>query len=479
MNYNMSVQEFLSTEVDYEDFAAYVYKECTKLNIDFNLLRVFEKISKPANKNVSLPQTNRSIKGASLNVSPEELKGLPFSFKDCICTKNMTTSAGAKILENYKPVFDATVVQKLKAAGGAVLGKTQQDSFGFGTFSTNCDFSTPRNPLDPKRSCGGSSGGAAALAKAAKFPHIAIAESTGGSISCPAAFCQVFGLTPTYGLVSRYGLIDYANSLDKIGVLTKNIHDIALGLTLIAGHDPKDSTSLNHDNKDYTKYLNKSDLKGIKIGVPNEYFQNISQEVEKHVRNALEKAEHLGAELIDVSLPNTKHALASYYILASCEASTNLAKYCGLRYGAQRRINKGESFNNYYTEIRTKNFNTETKRRIILGTFARMSGYRNAYYLKALQARTLIINDFRTAFRQCNILAAPTMPIQAPKFSEIEHLSPLEHYQMDILTVPPNLAGIPMLSIPCGPFTGLHLMAPHMNEQKLIEAGHVLEEVIK
>ncbi len=402
----------------------------------------------------------------------------PLAVKDNICTAGLRTTAGSKILHNYVPPFDATVVERLKAVGAAIVGKTAMDEFGFGTFSVNCAYKVPKNPHDPERSCGGSSGGSAAYIAASKFAKFALGQSTGGSISCPAAFCGVVGLTPTYGLVSRYGLIDYGNSLDKIGVLAKTVEDAAFGLGIIAGHDSKDSTSLPEKPKGYVKYCTP---KNLKIGVPKEYFQGLEPGVEKAVWTVIKKLEASGIPYKEVSLPSTKSALFAYYIIAMCEASTNLAKYCGLRYGLSENP-ENRSFNEYFSSVRTAGFGQEAKRRILLGTFARMAGYREAYYLKALKVRAHVIEEFRKAFRGVDILAAPTMPMVAPRFSEIEKLSPLQHYMSDVLTVPANLAGLPHISIPCGKSkgmpVGLHFIGNHLAEDKIISAGWLAERIL-
>lgn len=466
MKYNITVRQFLedskSGNINYLDFSQKLLDEAKKLDRKFSFFQCIADFTK------------------GVNIKPG-LFGLPVSVKDSICVKGLQSSAGSRILEGYIPPFDSTAVARVKEEGGAVLGKTNQDEFGFGTFSVNSGYGMPKNPIDAARSCGGSAGGAAGLAKALDMPHIALGESTGGSISCPASFCGVVGLTPTYGLVSRYGLIDYANSLDKIGPIGKSVYDAALMLSIIAGYDADDSTSIKKEKCDYTQHAGRRDLKGVKIGVPKEYFENIDRRVEKSVWNAIKLMESLGASYSEISLKTTKYALASYYIIATSEASTNLAKYCGMRYGLHGEL-KGAS-GEYFSRIRSGGFGEEAKRRIILGTFARMSGYRDAYYLKAMKARTLIINEFKAAFRKFDVIAAPTMPIAAPKFSEIKKLSPVEHYQMDVLTVPPNLAGIPMLSMPCGykdkmPI-GLHLMACHLKEGKLIEVASAVESGLK
>ncbi|MBI2971495.1 MAG: Asp-tRNA(Asn)/Glu-tRNA(Gln) amidotransferase subunit GatA [Candidatus Aenigmarchaeota archaeon] len=459
---DMSVKEFLATSaaggIDYADFSRRFMADVQKANKRYHLLVTLA--DQPAQPSPSL-------------------YGLPVSAKDCICVEGVQSAAGSRILEGYRPTFDATVVARVKKEGGVAIGKTQQDEFGFGTFSVNSGYGIPKNPLDPTRSCGGSSGGAAGLVAALDQPHVALAESTGGSISAPAAFCGVVGLTPTYGLVSRYGLIDYANSLDKIGAIGKRVYDVALLLSVIAGHDSRDSTSLTQERRDYTAHTEKrNDLKGVKIAVPKEYFSHVDKNVEKQVSRAIATLEDLGAACTTVSLPSTKYALAAYYIIATSEASTNLARYCGMRYGLHLPLEG--NFNEYFAAVRSKGFGDEAKRRIILGTFARMSGYRKAYYLRAMQVRTVIIQDFKKIFRRYDVIAAPTMPILPPKFSEIKKLKPLEHYQMDVLTVPANLAGIPHISVPCKPKTpvGLHVLGDHLAEPKLIEIAGAFERAM-
>ncbi len=463
MDYNMDVKEFLERSerggIDYSDFIIKYLEKTNQLNNKFNFFSTLIDKIEPRNPRPSL-------------------FGLPLSIKDCICVKDMQSAAGSRILEGYKPPFDATCVDKIKKEGGAIIGKTNQDEFGFGTFSTNSGFDVPKNPLDSSRSCGGSSGGAAGIVAALGMPNISIAESTGGSISCPAAFCGVVGLTPTYGLVSRYGLIDYANSLDKIGLIAKSVWGIARGLSIIVGHDSKDSTSINKKTEDYEKGLD-SDLKKVKIGVPKEYMENLDKKIEKIIWGSVKKLESLGVEYKEISLPHTKYSLAAYYIIAAAEASTNLAKFCGMRYGEEGEILESGNFNECFSGVRTKYFGTEAKRRILLGTYARMAGYRDQYYIKAMKVRSLVIKDFKKAFSEVELLAAPTMPVIAPKFSEIEKLTPLENYMMDILTVAPNLAGVPMLSVPCGKVdgmpVGLHIIGNHLQEKRILHVGHTFE----
>lgn len=385
---------------------------------------------------------------------PKSQFKIPVSVKDNICTRGIRTTAGSKILETYKPPFDATCVHWVKNAGGFVIGKTAMDEFGFGTFSTNCAYGAPKNPVDPQRVCGGSSGGAAAVAAAADFPHIGIAQSTGGSITAPAAFTGTVGLTPTYGRVSRWGLIDYANSLDKIGVIGKSAYDVAFGLSLIAGHDPLDSTSLDAPKTDYTPQLQKG-ISHLRIGVPSEYFgDEVDPSIKKMVLDKVASLEKMGATYEEISLPSTKYAIPAYYLIALSEASTNLAKFCGLRYGLMTDYGE-DNYEKYFSGVREKGFGEEAKRRIILGTYARMSGYRDAYYIKALKVRAKIIEEFRKAFSRVGVIATPSMPILPPRFDEVKKLSPIDIYGIDIMTVAPNLAGLPTVSVPVGTSKGL------------------------
>lgn len=405
------------------------------------------------------------------------LSGYTISVKDNICVEGMQSTAGSMILKGYIPPYDATVISKCKAEGATIIGKTTQDEFGFGTFNVNTSYNIPLNPHDPKRSTGGSSGGAACITALADFPHLALSESTGGSISCPASWCGVIGVTPTYGRVSRWGLIDYANSLDKIGVMAKTVKEAALLLEVISGPDRYDSTVLDTKVPRYTEL---NSVKSLKIGVPIEYFgEGVDPRVEKQIWSNLKQLESNGAKIKEISLPHTKYSLSSYYIIAMAEASTNLAKFSGLRYGQQESIDG--DFNQYFRKVRSKGFGAEAKRRVMLGTFTRMAGYRDAYYLKALKVRTKVIEDFKQAFSSIDVLAAPTMPVIAPKFDEIENLEPLQHYKMDILTVAPNLAGIPMISVPCGKAygmpIGLHLMADHLEEHLLLKAAWEVEQI--
>ncbi len=434
---------------------------------EVSVIKTVEKILQEAknspNHFITVSRSYALEQAEKIEKNPDgRLAGLPVSVKDSICVKNIESAAGSEILKSYRPPFSATVINKLEKEGAVIIGKTSQDEFGFGGFSVNTK-KIPKNPHDLTRSCGGSSGGAAGFTSFTTQPHIALGESTGGSIANPASFCGVAGLTPTYGLVSRYGLIDYANSLDKIGTLGKSVSDSFLALYHIAGYDEKDSTSLPQ------RMLQEKKVK--KIAVIKE-----SLEVDKEIKDiVLSKLKNYDT----ISLPSIKkYSLPAYYLIALSEASTNLAKYCGLRYGQTLPLQG--NYNEFFTEVRSKYFSKESKRRIILGTFARMSGFRDAYYLKALKTRTLIINEYKKAFKKYDILVSPTMPITAPKFSEIEKLSPLENYMMDILTVGPNLAGLPHLSLNAGfknklP-VGIMLTANHLEEEKLRTLGEEIEK---
>jgi len=408
------------------------------------------------------------------------LAGVAVSVKDCLVVKGVESTAGSAILNGYKPLFNATAVQKVIDEGGIIIGKTAQDEFGFGTFSTNVGVGKkiPKNPYDKRRACGGSSGGSAGISKLADFPHISLGESTGGSIVSPASLCGIYGLCPTYGRVSRYGLMDYANSLDKIGPMGSSLKDVALMQEVISGHDINDSTSLSEPVDDYTSYLDRG-AKGLKIGIIKEGFSDDNIEmVNEKVMGAVKRLETKGVECEEISMPFAlKKGLLSYYIIATCEASTNLAKYCGMRYGKHEQLQGG--FNEYFTKVRSKNFGDEAKRRIMLGTFARMVGVRDAYYIKAMRLRTKIINEYKDAFKRFDALINPTLPFMAPTFDEINRMKVIQHYLADIMTVSANLAGLPHLSVPAGygnnlPI-GATLTADHLKEGTLIQIGSALK----
>ncbi len=419
-------------------------------------------------------------KNFSVNNNGGKLEGLPISVKDNICVEGFPATAGSKILEDYRPEITATVVKKIQSSGGNIFAKTNQDEFGFGTFSMNSAYEIPRNPYDTERVTGGSSGGAAALTSALDQPHMALGQSTGGSISNPAAFCGVVGITPTYGKVSRYCLIDYANSLDKIGTLAKRVEDAALLLDIISGKDEKDFTTLDRGNGSLADV--KPEVEGMKIGVPRQYleFEGMNDKVREKFWESVKIFEDLGAEVKEVNMPKIakEYVIPSYYIIAMSEASTNLAKFCGMRYGIEKDPEK-KSFNEYFSEMRSEGFGDEVKRRVLLGHFLRQEGYKDAYYMKALKVRRLLIEEYKTTFKEYDVLASPTMPIVAPKIDEAKAIKPVEMYAMDTLTVGPNLAGIPHLSVPCGKVDGMpigmHLIGDQFREDKIVAAAKAFE----
>jgi len=410
------------------------------------------------------------------------LSDIPIAIKDNICTDGLNTECCSKILEGFKPPYDATVIEKLKAAGAIILEtKTNMDEFAFGSSTENSCFGPTRNPWGLECVPGGSSGGSAA-AVAADEAIMALGSDTGGSIRQPASFCGVVGLKPTYGRVSRYGLIAFASSLDQIGPLTKDTRDSALLMNVISGYDPKDSTSVNKEVPDYTKALT-NDIKGLKIGIPKEYFiEGIDPEVKAIVVDAVEKLKSLGASCQEVSLPHTEYAVPVYYIVATAEASSNLARFDGVQYGyrAEGVKEKLQSLINMYNNTRGKGFGEEAKRRIILGTFALSHGYYDAYYLKALKVRTLIKQDFDKVFSQFDCIVAPTAPTVAFRIGEKIN-DPLKMYLSDIYTISANLAGIPAISVPCG-FAknglpvGLQVLAKPFGEEMLFRVAHTYEQ---
>lgn len=405
------------------------------------------------------------------------LAGIPIAIKDNICTKGVRTTCASKMLENFIPPYDASVMKKIEATNAIVLGKTNMDEFAMGGSTENSAFFITKNPVNLDKVPGGSSGGSAA-AVAGRMAPISLGSDTGGSIREPASFCGIVGMKPTYGLVSRYGLVAFASSLDQIGPFSKTVRDNAVLLTAIAGHDEMDSTSANVENKDYEKAL-VDDVKGLKIGVPKEYFgEGINEEVRASLEKALEKYKELGAEVEECSLPVTEYALPTYYIIACAEASSNLGRYDGIRYGY--RTKNFESLKDIYKNSRTEGFGDEVKRRIILGTYVLSSGYYDAYYKKAQKVRTLVKKGFEEAFEKYDVLLTPTVPTVAFDIGS-KSKNPLEMYMTDILTVSINIAGVPAISIPCGKDSsgmpiGMQLIAKHFNEETLYRAAYTFEQ---
>jgi len=403
------------------------------------------------------------------------LTGIPVAIKDNMCTKGIRTTCGSKILFNFVPPYESTVTSRLKEQGFVLVGKTNMDEFAMGSSTENSGFQITKNPWDPERIPGGSSGGSAA-AVAADECIAALGSDTGGSIRQPASLCGVVGMKPTYGRVSRYGLVAYASSLDQIGPITKDVRDSALMLNAIAGHDPQDSTSAPLSVPDFTAVLGR-DIKGLKIGIPKEYFiEGIDPEVSRAVREAIRTLESLGAIPAEVSLPHTGYAVATYYVLATSEASSNLARYDGVKYGFRA---EGKDLMDMYMKTRAQGFGAEVKRRIMLGTYALSSGYYEAYYKKAQQVRTLIKKDFEDAFGKVDVIVTPTSPTAAFRIGE-KTADPLQMYLTDIFTISVNLAGVPAISVPCG-FTsgnlpvGLQFIGRHFDEESVLKVAYAYE----
>jgi aspartyl-tRNA(Asn)/glutamyl-tRNA(Gln) amidotransferase subunit A len=408
------------------------------------------------------------------NVTP--LTGIPIAIKDNMCTRGILTTCSSKILSNYKPPYDATVVEKLKAAGAVIIGKTNMDEFAMGSSTENSGLHKTYNPWNLNCVPGGSSGGSAA-AIAADEAVMATGSDTGGSIRQPAAFCGVVGLKPTYGLVSRYGLVAFASSLDQIGPLTKDVTDSAIMMNVLAGYDAKDSTSVNRPVPDYQKALT-NDVKKLRIGYIKELLgTGLEPKVKAAIEAAMKKYSELGAELVEVSLPSFEYAVATYYLIAPAEASSNLARYDGVKFG-QRSQNAPDLLSMYYN-TRAEGFGPEVKRRILIGTYALSAGYYDAFYLKALKVRTLIKNDFERAFQNCDILLSPTTTSVAFKVGEKSN-DPLAMYLSDIATIPVNLAGLPSISLPCGLVdnlpVGLQLIGKAFDEETLLRTAFTYEQ---
>lgn len=410
-----------------------------------------------------------------LEASP--LAGVPLGIKDVICTKGFRTTCASRILENFVPPYDATVTERLHKAGAILLGKTNMDEFAMGSSNENSAFFPTRNPWDTERVPGGSSGGSAA-AVAADLCAGSLGSDTGGSIRQPASFCGVIGLKPTYGRVSRFGLVAFASSLDQIGPFAKDVEDAAILLQAIAGHDPRDSTSVDQPVPDYRQAMKQS-IKGLRLGIPREYFiDGIEPDVAAAVQQAITTLKELGAEMVEISLPHTEYGVAAYYIIAPAEASSNLARFDGVKYGL--RVPDSRDLMSMYRETRSRGFGMEVKRRIMLGTYVLSAGYYDAYYRKASQVRTLIRQDFLQAFEQCDAIVTPVTPIPPFKIGEKTD-DPLQMYLSDVFTLPASLAGIPGLSIPCG-FSagnlpvGLQILGPHFREDLILRVAYQFEQ---
>lgn len=410
----------------------------------------------------------------------KSLTGIPIVLKDILCTKGITTTCGSHILHNFIPPYNATVVEKLTAAGAVFVGKANMDEFAMGSSTETSYFGPTRNPWDLERIPGGSSGGSA-TAVAADECIASVGSDTGGSIRQPAALCGIVGMKPTYGRVSRFGLIAFASSLDQIGPFTKDVEDCAIMMNVLAGYDSRESTSVNTEVPDYRQFIGR-DIKGWKIGIPKEYFiEGIDPEVNDAIKKSISVIEQSGGQCVDISLPYTQYCVATYYIIAPAEASSNLARYDGVRYGF--RSTESRDLLDMYRNTRMEGFGSEVKRRIMIGTYALSAGYYDAYYKKASQVRALIKRDFEEAFKKCDVILTPTTPTPAFKIGEKTD-DPLQMYLSDIFTISANLAGIPGISVPCG-FTlsglpvGVQFLAGHFEEDKLIQIASVYEKNAK
>ena len=458
-------------------------KEISSVEITKQYLERIKKLNPAINAYITICEASalaqaktsdeRRTEGKTLGV----LDGVPIALKDIFITEGIRTTCASKMLSNYIPPYDGTTAHRLKEAGAVMLGKLNMDEFAMGSSNEHSAFGPVKNPWNLECIPGGSSGGSAA-AIAADLCVATLGTDTGGSIRQPASLCGIVGLKPTYGRVTRYGIIAFASSLDQAGPMTKNVEDCALMLNHIAGYDPKDSTSLNIDTPDFARGL-KKDIRGMKIGLPKEYFvDGMDPEISKAIKDAAKKYESLGAHIEEVSLPHTDYAVPTYYILAPAEASANLARYDGVRFGT--RNPDAKNLMELYTRSRAQGFGPEVTLRILIGTFVLSTGYYDAYYLKAQKVRTLIQKDFTEAFKKVDVLLTPTAPTAAFQLGE-KIDDPLKMYLSDIFTIPTNLAGLPGMSIPCG-FTkntlpiGMQLIAPPLEEERLITAAYTYEQ---
>jgi aspartyl-tRNA(Asn)/glutamyl-tRNA(Gln) amidotransferase subunit A len=451
-------------------------KEITSSEIIDSVFNRIDKAEDKVKAFVTILEQDAKKSAARIDMGSNALAGIPIAIKDNMCTKGVLTTCCSKILGNFIPVYDGTVVKKVNDAGMISVGKTNLDEFAMGSSTENSAIQVTSNPWDLSRVPGGSSGGAAASVSAGET-ILALGSDTGGSIRQPASLCGVVGLKPTYGLVSRYGLVAFASSLDQIGPITRDVTDSAMLLNIIAGYDPMDSTSINTEIPDYTKALT-GDIKGMKIGIVSEFMgEGLDHKVKESVITAYKKLEEIGADVSEVSLSSIEYALPAYYIIAPSEASSNLARFDGVRYGYRSENN--EDIIDMYKRTRGEGFGDEVKRRIMLGTYALSAGYYEAYYGQAQKVRSLILDDFNKAFEQFDVLVSPTSPTTAFKIGEKTE-DPLQMYLSDAMTIPVNLAGIPAISVPCG-FAeglpvGLQIMGKHLDEITVLKAAYAYEQ---
>ena len=461
-------------------------RECTSKEITEIFLNRIEKLQPEINAYITvcnddaIKQAEEADKRFSSG-NADILTGIPLAIKDLICTKGIRTTCGSKMLENYIPQYNATVYEKLLSQNIVTLGKANMDEFAMGSSNETSYYGTVKNPVDYERVSGGSSGGSAA-AVASNQCVASLGSDTGGSIRQPASFCGVVGVKPTYGRVSRFGLVAFASSLDQIGPIGKNVEDCAVLMNAISGYDEKDSTSVNKYVPDYLSSLKKECLKGLRVGMPKEYFiEGINIDVRKNLENTLHNMEKEGAEIVEISLPHTELAVAVYYIIAPAEASSNLARYDGVKYGF--RADRYEDLIDMYKKTRSQGFGDEVKRRIMLGTYALSSGYYDAYYLKASKVRNLIKQDFEKAFEKVDVIACPVTPSTAFKIGE-KIDNPLDMYLNDIFTIPLNLSGTCGLSLPVGKDSfnlpvGMQLIGNFFEEEKILNIAYNVEKIVE
>lgn len=448
----------------------------TPTELTAEILRKIEKHDKDLGGYITIADNAmEEAKKAEENKKDSLLWGIPIAIKDNICTKNLLTTAASKMLENFVPPYDATVTAKLKEAGAVIIGKTNMDEFGMGATTENSAFKKTYNPVNYEYIPGGSSGGSCAVVKKG-LALGAIGTDTGGSIRQPAAFCGIYGLKPTYSLVSRYGLVAFASGLDTIGPVGSSVKDLAIMLDTIAGYDPMDATSAKKEKECYFENL-KENMKGLKIGVPEEFFQNMDEDIKNAVFKGIRECKDMGAEIEECSMPSLKYAVSSYYIISSSEASSNLARYDGVRFG--KRAEGAENVEQLYRKTRSENFGDEVKRRILLGTYALSKGSYDLYYLKAKAARAAIKKDFDALFEKYDVLLTPVSAKRVWKLGDKLHLT--EEYKKDICTVAVNLAGLPAISIPCGEDknnmpVGMQFIGNRFAEQTLLNAAFSFEE---
>lgn len=475
--YSLTIHEIAkkikSKEIKIIDVLDSIYNRIDAIDKDINAYITLTKESAYERANILQTKLNS---GEDIGY----LGGVPIAIKDNICTKNVKTTCASKMLENFVSIYDASVVENLEALGAIIIGKTNMDEFAMGSSTESSYFKKTVNPWDITRVPGGSSGGSAASVSS-DIAFAALGSDTGGSIRQPASYCSAVGMKPTYGLVSRFGLIAFASSLDQIGPFTKDVEDMAIMLNAIVGYDVKDTTSVNLPKKNYTKAL-KNDVSNITLGLPTKFLkEGINCDVKLAYETAINKLKELGAKVKEINLEYIKYSLSTYYIIATAEASSNLGRYDGIKYGY--RTDKFENLLDIYKNSRTEGFGEEVKRRIMLGTYVLSSGYYDAYYKKAQKVRTLIINDFKRVFEEVDLIVLPTAPNTAFKFGEKTN-NPIEMYLEDIYTVPVNIAGLPAISVPCGfdsnkmPI-GLQFISPAFEEEKILQVAYTYEQNTK